>query len=72
MYAIRSEGWKFIQGLGSGGFTDPTRINPESGGPTGQLYRIDSDPLEQENLFLKFPEKIAELSELLNKIRVEN
>jgi arylsulfatase A-like enzyme len=72
MYAIRSEGWKFIQGLGSGGFTDPTRINPESGGPTGQLYRIDSDPLEQENLFLKYPEKVAELSELLNKIRVEN
>lgn len=72
LYAIRSEGWKFIEGLGSGGFTDPTRINPESGGPTGQLYRIDSDPLEQENLFLKYPEKVAELNELLNKIRDQN
>ena len=69
LYAIRSEGWKFIEGLGSGGFTDPSRIIPESGGPTGQLYRIDSDPLEQENLFLKYPEKVAELSELLNKIK---
>jgi arylsulfatase A-like enzyme len=72
LYAIRSEGWKFIEGLGSGGFTNPTRINPEGGGPTGQLYRIDSDPLEQKNLFLKYPEKVAELSELLNKIRGEN
>ena len=71
LYAIRSEGWKFIEGLGSGGFTNPSRINPESGGPTGQLYRIDSDPLEQENLFLKYPEKVTELSELLNKIRGE-
>ena len=69
LYAIRSEGWKFIEGLGSGGFTDPSRIIPESGGPVGQLYRIDSDPSEQENLFLKYPEKVAELSELLTKIK---
>ncbi len=69
LFAIRSEEWKFIEGLGSGGFTDPTRITPQSGGPTGQLYRIGSDPLEQENLFLYYPEKVVELSELLNKIR---
>lgn len=69
LYAIRSEGWKYIEGLGSGGFTDPTRITPQSGGPTGQLFRIDSDPEEQENLFLSYPEKVAELSELLKKIR---
>jgi arylsulfatase A len=68
-YGIRSGGWKYIEGLGSGGFTAPTRITPESGGPTGQLYRIDSDPEEQENLFLSHPEKVAELSELLKKIR---
>jgi arylsulfatase A len=69
LYGIRSEGWKFIEGLGSGGFTDPTRITPQSGGPTGQLYRIGSDREEQENLFLSYPEKVAELNELLNKIR---
>ncbi|MFN4000265.1 sulfatase family protein [Algoriphagus sp.] len=69
LYAIRSEGWKYIEGLGSGGFTDPAHITPQSGGPTGQLYRIDSDPEEQENLFLSYPEKVVELSELLKKIR---
>ncbi|OOG73077.1 arylsulfatase [Algoriphagus sp. A40] len=72
LYAIRSGGWKYIEGLGSGGFTNPSRIKPEPGGPTGQLYRIDSDRLEKDNLFLNYPEKVAELGALLNKIRGEN
>lgn len=69
LYGIRSEEWKFIEGLGSGGFTVPAHTTPDIGGPTGQLYRIASDREEQENLFLSYPEKVAELSELLNKIR---
>lgn len=69
LYAIRVEGWKFIEGLGSGGFTSPAHVTPENGGPTGQLYQISSDPDEQENQFLKYPEKVSELTQLLNKVR---
>lgn len=68
LYGIRVVDWKFIEGLGSGGFTVPAHITPEIVGPTGQLYQISSDPREQENLFLKYPEKVAELSNLMNKI----
>jgi arylsulfatase A len=71
LYGIRVGDWKFIEGLGSGGFTVPTHITPEIGGPTGQLYRIGSDREEQENLFLEYPEKVSELQELLNKVREE-
>ena len=68
LYGIRFGDWKYIDGLGSGGFTYPTRIPSESGGPTGQLYRISSDKEEQENLFLNYPEKVEELQKLLNNV----
>ncbi len=53
MFAIRKDGWKYIDGLGSGGFTAPAIIQPEPGGPQGQLYHLESDPLESENLYLQ-------------------
>ena len=68
-YAIRTQDWKLIDGLGSGGFTAPTRIQPEQNGPSGQLYHLSTDPEEKENLFLSRPEKVAELRELMKKIR---
>jgi arylsulfatase A len=69
LYGIRVGDWKFIEGLGSGGFTVPTFLTPEIGGPNGQLYQISSDSREQENLFLNFPDKVYELQDLLNKVR---
>lgn len=71
LYGIRFNDWKLIEGLGSGGFTSPSHIKPENGGPTGQLYQISSDPEEQENQFLKYPEKVSELTQLLNKVRAK-
>jgi len=68
-YSIRHDGWKYIEGLGSGGFTDPAVIQPVEGGPTGQLYREDTDPEEQKNLFAENPEKVAELAARLDEIR---
>ncbi|CAN5532594.1 sulfatase-like hydrolase/transferase [soil metagenome] len=67
LYSIRMDGWKFIDGLGSGGFTAPSKIDPELGGPTGQLYKINSDSLESENLFLQNPEIVKKLQKDLNK-----
>lgn len=67
LYAIRmQDGWKFINGLGSGGFTAPRKMEPVPGGPTGQLYQMKNDSLESFNLFLKHPEIVKKLQKQLN------
>lgn len=67
MYAIRADEWKYIDGLGSGGFTEPVRIKHEPGLPDGQLYNMNSDARESNNLFFEFPEKVVELKKELHK-----
>ena len=66
--SIKAGEWKYIEGLGSGGFTAPAVLEPVEGGPTGQLYNLKQDPLEQNNLYLEKPEIVRQLSELLNNI----
>lgn len=68
MYSIRSQGWKYIEGLGSGGFTDPYMEEPQAGGPQGQLYHIALDSMEQKNLYLEHPDKVIELQEMLKTL----
>ncbi len=68
-YAIRQGPWKLIEGLGSGGFTEPKVIKPTPGQPTGQLYNLESDLAETEDVYQKYPEKVKEMTELLNRIR---
>ena len=53
---LRAGTWKLIDGLGSGGFSKPAKINPEPDGPTGQLYNLEEDPGETNNLYLARPE----------------
>ncbi|MBM3763484.1 MAG: arylsulfatase [Acidobacteria bacterium] len=69
MFAIREGEWKLIEGLGSGGFTQPARIAPKPGGPTGQLFHLSVDPYEREDLYTKHPEQVARLTALLNQAR---
>ena len=71
MFSIRQNNWKLILGLGSGGFTAPAIVEPEPGGPQGQLYDLDADPAETTNLYLENPDKVAELAALLERYRVE-
>lgn len=68
-FAIRQGNWKLIQGLGSGGFTEPRDIKPTAGEPAGQLYDLANDPLETTNLYQQHPEKVKELADLLTRIR---
>lgn len=42
--------WKMIDGLGSGGFSKPSRIKPTADGPIAQLYDMKTDPSEAKNL----------------------
>jgi arylsulfatase A-like enzyme len=69
MFAIRQGNWKYIEGLGSGGFSQPAAIEPEAGGPEGQLYNMKDDPSEQDNLFFENPDGLKELQETLDEIR---
>jgi len=68
MYAIRQGPWKWIEGLGSGGFTAPRRIKAE-GGPSGQLYHLHDDPAEQVNLASSHPEVVEMMQAELDRIR---
>ncbi|SHN07884.1 Arylsulfatase A [Cyclobacterium lianum] len=69
MYAIRTPEWKFIDGLGSGGFTYPGRLEPEKGGRGGQLYRIGEDPMEKDNLYADYPRVVEQLKAQLEEIK---
>jgi arylsulfatase A-like enzyme len=69
MFAIREGNWKLIEGLGSGGFTKPSVIEPEEGGPVGQLYNLGEDPSETTNLYLERPDMVERLTLLLEEIR---
>jgi arylsulfatase A len=65
---IRSGDWKFINQLGSGGFSKPKIINPAPGGPEGQLYNLRDDLAETNNLYLKHPEIVAGLQAEMQRI----
>ncbi len=65
-FALRQGEWKMIRGLGSHGFSDPRTIEPEPGGPEGQLYNLADDPQETTNLWQEEPAVVARLSKLLD------
>ncbi len=65
---IRSGPWKLIDGLGSGGFSNPKRVKPEPGGPEGQLYHLGNDIGETRNLYLEKPDVVARLKAELKRI----
>jgi len=64
-FAIRKGPWKLIMGLGSRGFSEPRRLEPEPGGPPGQLYNLEEDPTESRNLWADRPQVVEELTALL-------
>ncbi len=69
MFAFRSGPWKWIEGLGSGGFTAPRRIQP-SDGPGGQLYHLGDDPREENDLATTHPEVVERLQGQLDRVRL--
>jgi hypothetical protein len=67
--SIRSGPWKLINKLGSGGFSRPQHVKPSVDGPQGQLYNLDDDPRETQNLWLQHPEIVKRLQAELARIR---
>lgn len=66
-YAIRKGNWKLITGLGSGGFSKPVLVQPKTDEAHGQLYNLREDIAERNNLYLKYPEVVKELEDILKK-----
>ncbi|MPY90240.1 MAG: sulfatase-like hydrolase/transferase [Luteitalea sp.] len=72
-FAIRKGPWKMIPHRGSGGFTAPRELDPQKvGGPPGQLYNLDDDPAEANNVWDEHSDIVASLSTLLARVRGES
>ena len=67
---IRSGKWKFINGMGSGGFSKPSSIKVNPDDPVkGQLYDMEKDRGETNNLYSEFPEVVSELAKKMAEIK---
>jgi len=66
---VREGRFKLITHLGSGGFSSPRRMEPQPGGPRGQLYDLDVDPGETNNLWLRHPDVVARLERVQAAVR---
>lgn len=69
MFCITEGDWKLEEGLGSGGFSAPKKVEPAPDGPKGQLYNLAKDPHEMHNLYLQQPKIVAHLHEELQKAK---
>lgn len=66
---IRAGKWKLIDSLGSGGFSNPKKVQPGPGDPQGQLYDLSADIGETDNQYLSRPELVRKLKAKLVTIR---
>lgn len=68
--SVVKDGWKYITPNNGPANTDPQLTNIETGNlATPQLYNLQEDIGEKNNLAEKFPERVKELAELLDKIK---
>lgn len=66
-FAIRKEEWKLILCPGSGGWSFPRTPKELEGLPSMQLYNLETDPGEEQNLISSHPEKVQEMKSLLSE-----
>lgn len=67
VFAIRKGEWKLIQGKDTGGFSNNLKIEGIPVETNGQLYKMSEDPSEQNNLYSQYPDKVKELTVVLNQ-----
>ena len=68
-FSYRQGKWKLLLAKGSGGWTAPTEnmMTKKPDAPAGQLYDLEADPGEQNNLYLEYPEIVAALMDQLKE-----
>lgn len=64
-FAYRQGNWKLLLARGSGGWTAPRENKVPTDSPEGQLYDMQSDPGETNNLYESQPEVVEKLLRLL-------
>lgn len=70
-FAIRQGKWKLIlDNKTSGGWVEPSGLPPDPNSP-GQLYDLDSDPYEQNDLWKVHPDIVERLIRVLEKYKSE-
>lgn len=67
--ALRQGKWKLIPALGSGGFSPPATLAAKAGEPAGQLYDLEADPGELNNVYAQQPEVVKRLTAVLQRYR---
>jgi arylsulfatase A-like enzyme len=77
--SIRRGSWKLLDHQGSGGnryegndLLQAYIITDTAPEAPGQLYNLDSDPGETENLYLKHPEIVTELKQKLEEYKAND
>ena len=67
-WTLRDGDWKLIKGLGSGGFSKPSRVKSGEGDPAGQLYNLAEDRGESTNLYPRHPDIVRQLLAEMAKV----
>ena len=62
-FAYRQGNWKLVLAKGSGGWTSPKESEVPEGSPVAQLYDMENDPGEVNNLYDTHPELVKQLLE---------
>lgn len=68
MLTLRMGDWKLIEGRGSGGFSQPRRVEPAADEPAGQLYDLSEDLGESRNRYQDRPELVEQMQQKLRSI----
>ncbi len=71
MFALRRGRWKLVQGLGSGGFSAPKRVEAGANEPPGRVYDLWQDPQETINHWRERPDVVEEQERLLEQYRTQ-
>jgi arylsulfatase A-like enzyme len=67
-FAVRQGPWKLLLCQGGGGLGwEPDQRDPDL--PPGQIYNLDDDPTESENLYRSRPEMVEHLTNLLEEYK---
>ncbi|HNJ57354.1 MAG TPA: arylsulfatase, partial [Chitinophagaceae bacterium] len=68
--SIIKDGWKYIEPNAGPANTNPLLTNIETGNALlPQLYNLNDDVAEKNNLAARYPQKVKELAALLQKLK---